>query len=65
MSHRLTVAVNNTLTKHTIPQGSWDWYDENNEKPADYFKMDYTFDFFNYAGIDRWIAVKIQKGLWY
>ena len=56
-SHLVTVAVNNTLDAHTIPQGGWVWYEEDLERPAGYFKMDYTFDFFNYAGIQRQVGI--------
>ena len=35
--------------RHTIPQGSWQW--TNNEITP--FRLVYTFDFFNYAGIHR------------
>ena len=35
--------------RHTIPQGSWRW--TNNEITP--FRLVYTFDFFNYAGIHR------------
>ena len=49
----VTVAVNNTLSKTSIPQGEWKWHSESDEYPAGYFEMTYTFDFFNYAGIHR------------
>ncbi|XP_040568664.1 beta-glucuronidase [Lepeophtheirus salmonis] len=48
----VTVAVNNTLTPITLPQGTWNRY-EGQGKPQDYFTLDYKFDFFNYAGIHR------------
>ncbi|CAB4054672.1 uidA [Lepeophtheirus salmonis] len=48
----VTVAVNNTLTPITLPQGTWNRY-EGQGKPEDYFTLDYKFDFFNYAGIHR------------
>ena len=35
--------------RHTIPQGFWEWT-KNENTP---FKLIYTFDFFNYAGIHR------------
>ncbi len=49
----LTVAVNNTLTPVSIPQGEWKWRNESKSYPKSYFEMEYTFDFFNYAGIHR------------
>ena len=49
----LTVAVNNTLTASSIPQGSWEWKKESDMYPAGYFTLEYNFDFFNYAGIHR------------
>ena len=51
--NRVTAAVNNTLTRKTIPQGEWKWKSESDEYPPGYFTLDYTFDFFNYAGIHR------------
>ena len=43
----------------TIPQGSWQW--TNNEITP--FKLVYTFDFFNYAGIHRpvWLYTKPKE----
>ncbi|KAJ3645522.1 hypothetical protein Zmor_023171 [Zophobas morio] len=43
----VTVAVDNTLTATTVPQGSI------SELVSGRIKQSYTFDFFNYAGIDR------------
>ncbi|EFA07842.1 beta-glucuronidase [Tribolium castaneum] len=43
----ITVTVDNTLTATTIPQGSI------SELISGRVKQSYTFDFFNYAGIDR------------
>ena len=51
----LTVAVNNTLDAVSIPQGTWHWKNESAKYPAGYFSMEYTFDFFNYAGIHRFV----------
>ena len=50
---RSTVAVNNTLTPSSLPQGSWEWKEESSKYPAGYFTLEYNFDFFNYAGIHR------------
>ncbi|CAG7817503.1 unnamed protein product, partial [Allacma fusca] len=48
----ITVAINNTLSSDTVPQGSVVW--QNNARfPAGYFTLNYNFDFFNYAGIHR------------
>lgn len=50
--NRLTVAVDNRLTKSTVPQGKII------NEDSDHGKINvqtYTFDFFNYAGIHRYI----------
>nr|CAD7459936.1 unnamed protein product [Timema tahoe] len=52
-SNRVSVAVNNTLTTHTIPQGSVIHTNDTNMYPEGYILNTYTFDFFNYAGIHR------------
>ena len=49
----LTVAVNNTLTSSSLPQGRWQWKNWPTSYPAGYFTLEYNFDFFNYAGIHR------------
>jgi len=51
--NRLTVAVNNTLTRFTVPQGETLWRTENEGYPPGYSTLEYNFDFFNYAGIHR------------
>ena len=51
--NRLTVAVNNTLTPTTVPQGKTVWKAESDRYPAGYSEMQYDFDFLNYAGIHR------------
>ena len=51
--NRLTVAVNNTLTLDTVPQGMLVWQDESDMYPPGYSTLDTSFDFFNYAGIHR------------
>ena len=33
--------------------GQWNWLDEADGYPASSFTHDYTFDFFNYAGLHR------------
>ena len=52
-ANRLTVAVNNTLNEHSLPQGGWYWEEEGERYSAGHFTMGYQFDFFNYAGIHR------------
>ncbi|XP_037069999.1 beta-glucuronidase-like [Pollicipes pollicipes] len=51
----VTVAVNNTLTDVTVPQGRTVYKDNNTNYvyPAGYATLEYNFDFFNYAGIHR------------
>ena len=49
----LTVAVNNTLTRFTVPQGEYRWQSEAGGYPPGYSTLEYSFDFFNYAGIHR------------
>ena len=49
----LTVAVNNTLTDVTLPQGEWTWKNSSDMYPPGYATMETYFDFFNYAGIHR------------
>ncbi|KAL7303938.1 hypothetical protein TKK_0004055 [Trichogramma kaykai] len=50
-NNRLTVAVDNTLSKLTVPQGKIVEAETESDGPV---KMQtYTFDFFNYAGIHR------------
>lgn len=49
----LTVALNNTLTKHTIPQGDITLKINDPNYPPFYYINPGNFDFFNYAGIHR------------
>ncbi|KAJ4432181.1 hypothetical protein ANN_20797 [Periplaneta americana] len=46
----ISVAVNNTLTDSTVPQGKLDYLETDNGTQV---VQTYTFDFFNYAGIHR------------
>ncbi|CAG7834547.1 unnamed protein product [Allacma fusca] len=48
----ITVAINNTLTRDTVPQGNTVWPGDA-RYPTGYFTLNYPFDFFNYAGIHR------------
>uniref|UniRef100_H3BHV9 Beta-glucuronidase n=2 Tax=Latimeria chalumnae TaxID=7897 RepID=H3BHV9_LATCH len=50
---RITIAVNNTLTLHTLPPGSIQHKADNSRYPPGYFVQNTNFDFFNYAGIHR------------
>ena len=49
----LTVVVNNTLTRHTVPQGSVDYKKDSKLWPENFYEVTVPFDFFNYAGIHR------------
>lgn len=49
----LTVAVNNTLTVDTIPQGDVVYPNDPDRYPRGFHKITLNFDFFNYAGIHR------------
>ncbi|CAH2222721.1 beta-glucuronidase [Pelobates cultripes] len=52
-SCRITIAVNNTLTPHTLPPGSIQFMSDSSMYPKGYFVQNIEFDFFNYAGIHR------------
>ncbi|XP_077867014.1 beta-glucuronidase-like [Saccoglossus kowalevskii] len=52
-SNRLTVAVNNTLSPHSLPPGTIEYKTDRNKYPAGYFVQNLQMDFFNYAGIQR------------
>ncbi|XP_059480169.1 beta-glucuronidase-like isoform X2 [Neocloeon triangulifer] len=49
----VTVAVNNTLTPNTIPQGRVVQYKDKEKYPKGFVTQKLNFDFFNYAGIHR------------
>ncbi|XP_046981024.1 beta-glucuronidase-like isoform X2 [Schistocerca americana] len=53
-SNRITVAVNNTLSSTTIPQGSLEQMQTGN---GNITYLTFTFDFFNYAGIHRSVVL--------
>ncbi|XP_042211012.1 beta-glucuronidase-like isoform X1 [Homarus americanus] len=53
----VTVAINNTLTPETIPQGSITYHDDLTRYPPGYFTQSYNFDFTNYAGLHRPVYV--------
>lgn len=50
---RITIAVNNTLTPHTLPPGSIQHMDDRTKYPDGFFVQNIYFDFFNYAGLHR------------
>ncbi|XP_033904280.2 beta-glucuronidase-like isoform X1 [Acipenser ruthenus] len=50
---RITIAVNNTLSLHTLPPGSIQYMSDETKYPAGYFVQNTNFDFFNYAGLHR------------
>ncbi|CAL8111717.1 unnamed protein product [Orchesella dallaii] len=52
----VTVAVNNTLTADTVPQGFLT-YKTGEKYPPNHFIMNSNFDFFNYAGIHRSVVL--------
>lgn len=54
--NRLTVAVDNRLFKNTVPQGKITSADSDDGK---IMVQTYSFDFFNYAGIHRYISLKL------
>ena len=54
--NRVTAAVNNTMTPHTIPPGEIIYHGPP-DYPSGYFEQKIQFDFYNYAGINR--AVKL------
>ena len=47
---RITAAVNNTLTPHTLPPGTLT-HGGPPDLPEGYVTLNYQFDFYNYAGI--------------
>ena len=54
----LTVAVNNTLTNASLPQGYVEWKSsDTGNYPPGYFTLEYHFDFLNYAGIHRSVVL--------
>jgi beta-glucuronidase len=52
-SCRITIAINNTLTPHTLPPGTIRYQKDTSKYPKGYFVQDVNFDFFNYAGLHR------------
>ncbi|XP_023221887.1 beta-glucuronidase-like [Centruroides sculpturatus] len=56
-SNLLTVALNNTLTPSTVPQGSVVYEKDEQRYPPGYHVQNVNFDFFNYAGIHRSVVL--------
>ncbi|XP_055462033.1 beta-glucuronidase isoform X2 [Psammomys obesus] len=54
---RLTIAINNTLTPHTLPPGTIVYKNDTSRYPKGYFVQDIEFDFFNYAGLHRSVVL--------
>ncbi|XP_037670621.1 beta-glucuronidase isoform X1 [Choloepus didactylus] len=52
-SCRITIAINNTLTPHTLPPGTVLHKNDTSKYPKGYFVQNTNFDFFNYAGLHR------------
>uniref|UniRef100_A0A8I3S002 Beta-glucuronidase n=1 Tax=Canis lupus familiaris TaxID=9615 RepID=A0A8I3S002_CANLF len=52
-SCRITLAINNTLTPHTLPPGTIVYKTDASKYPKGYFVQNTYFDFFNYAGLHR------------
>ncbi|XP_049645468.1 beta-glucuronidase isoform X1 [Suncus etruscus] len=52
-SCRITIAINNTLTPHTLPPGTILFEHDTSKYPKGYFVQNMHFDFFNYAGLHR------------
>ncbi|XP_074045412.1 beta-glucuronidase isoform X2 [Macrotis lagotis] len=52
-SCRITIAINNTLTPHTLPPGIIEHKTDTSRYPKYYFVQKTNFDFFNYAGLHR------------
>uniref|UniRef100_UPI0040388414 beta-glucuronidase isoform X2 n=1 Tax=Callospermophilus lateralis TaxID=76772 RepID=UPI0040388414 len=56
-SCRITIAINNTLTPHTLPPGTILYKTDTSKYPKGYFVQDINFDFFNYAGLHRSVTL--------
>lgn len=49
----VTIAVNNTLTPHTLPPGTVTLHRNSSDYPPNFYIQNVQFDFFNYAGLHR------------
>ena len=54
--NRITVAINNTLTPHTLPPGTLSFGHPPNYPPG-YFVQNIQFDFYNYAGTYTYLRI--------
>ncbi|XP_028938290.1 beta-glucuronidase [Ornithorhynchus anatinus] len=54
---RVTIAINNTLSPHTLPPGTIQYMNDSARYPKGYFVQNTQFDFFNYAGLHRPVVV--------
>ncbi|XP_018102417.1 beta-glucuronidase isoform X2 [Xenopus laevis] len=61
---RITIAVNNTLTLHTLPPGTIQFMEDGTRYPKGYFVQNIEFDFFNYAGIHRPVVLYTTPGIY-
>ena len=57
--NRITVAINNTLTPHTLPPGTLTLGGPP-DLPEGYMELNYQFDFFNYAGVCVCVCVCVR-----
>ncbi|XDA89212.1 hypothetical protein R6Z07F_018847 [Ovis aries] len=56
-SCRITIAINNTLSPHTLPPGTILYKTDPSMYPKGYFVQNTKFDFFNYAGLHRSVVL--------
>ncbi|XP_043312238.1 beta-glucuronidase [Cervus canadensis] len=56
-SCRITIAINNTLSPHTLPPGTILYKTDPSMYPKGYFVQNIKFDFFNYAGLHRTVLL--------
>ncbi|KAM9058294.1 beta-glucuronidase isoform 2-T2 [Megaptera novaeangliae] len=56
-SCRITIAINNTLSPHTLPPGTILYKTDTSKYPKGYFVQNTNFDFFNYAGLHRTVLL--------
>ncbi|XP_054273711.1 beta-glucuronidase-like [Macrosteles quadrilineatus] len=62
--NRLTVAVNNTLTPDTVPQGRLYYPNNTMRYPKGYKLYTHAFDYFDYAGINRPVFMFITNKIY-
>uniref|UniRef100_A0A452DTX4 Beta-glucuronidase n=1 Tax=Capra hircus TaxID=9925 RepID=A0A452DTX4_CAPHI len=56
-SCRITIAINNVLSPHTLPPGTILYKTDPSMYPKGYFVQNTKFDFFNYAGLHRSVVL--------